>query len=139
MKFNKSLSINCIAWDEFRDLFLENYQIEDALTNDIYLSKYGSGLEKILFVPMGLEEEDNFHEDFIGYDDENDLFLIKKKLDYKALKTADIDQFLRMVATAFYEEIDQIQLPDFDTAQFKKDVEALFLERGWLQGEATGA
>ena len=136
---NESIIVSGIFWEEFEPLFLEIIQIWDALEETVPLFKYGSGLEGIVFAPMGVEPNDDFHQEFIGYDPDEKKFHIKKMLPYHTLKTADIDQFLRMAATAFYEEIDQIQLPDFDTARFKKDVEALFLERGWLEREIADA
>ena len=114
MVTNESIRVSGIYWEEFEPLFLEVIQIWNALEDDIDRHKYGSNTKTIYFLPMGIG--DDFHEEYIGYDEEIDVFLIKKKLDYEALKTANVDQFLRMAATAFFEEIDQIQLPDFDTA-----------------------
>ena len=137
MESNNSIIVSSICWDEDGDIFLELRQVSNILKENIRLSNYGLGLKAIVFVPMGVKPNDDFHQEFIGYDSDENRFHIKKLLDYDTLKTADVDQFLRMAATAFFEEIDQIQLPDFDTVQFKQDVEALFLERGWLEGEAA--
>lgn len=137
MESNNSIIVSSICWDEDGDIFLELRQVSNILKENIRLSNYGLGLKAIVFVPMGVKPNDDFHQEFIGYDSDENRFHIKKLLDYEALKTADVNQFLRMAATAFFEEIDQIQLPDFDTTRFKQDVEALFLERGWLEGEAV--
>lgn len=134
MKKERTVFLGGITKEKYEDNYYELPSIEDVMNKRLDLSKYGTGLKKIYFVPMAIDADNEIHEEIFKYSGRRKDLEIHLKLNLDKINT--VPEFLQQVAELFYHSISKYKkhrIKNFDIAAFQKDVEQLFIKKGWLK------
>lgn len=135
MENKQAIHFGGICWDKDRTKFMEVTIIEDTLLKNINISIYGEGLKKIVFVPMGVPEDDPIHKEKAKYSSRSKKLEIHKRLPITNFDDVSKKAFLQYTAQTFFSAIQVIkkrQIKNFDTNGFLQAIESLFIKKGWL-------
>ena len=129
-----NFEITTVSWHEVEGK-IDDVLLEDTLNEHLSLSDYGSGIEKIFFVFVSVQPDNNLHQNEVQYDSVNKKISLKLNLSYPHLKTANKNDVSKMMASLFLKSIDlyeELEIPEFAKGKFYNDVENLFFRKGWL-------
>jgi len=136
MENKNSIIVGAIAWQADREKFLEVTQLEDALNETITLINFGIGIEKIVFVPMGVPENDPIHKESVRFYTKTKKLEIYKRVPVDDLGKLSLSDFLQEIAQLFYREIIQAlkkrKIKNFDAKAFIQTIEKTFIKKGWF-------
>ena len=129
---------NSIIWHEIpRRRGISVVEVGDILSRNIALSKYGNSVKQINFISIIVTSNNKVHENNYCYVADKQEFNAEVRLDYHAAFAVKDDEhaFKAFIANAFLQAIEQLQsleVKDFDFDQLKADLENLFEAQGWL-------
>lgn len=127
--------IGFIAWKDFTPHGVNLVILENALNKKLCLKAYGSGITSFNFIPMVLTPNNRVHEEEIAYTPKKKELDIQLKVDYQQAINAGVNGFLPLVGEVLLKGIDeagQKNIHDFDWPRFRRDVEQLLSQNGWL-------
>lgn len=135
-KKKKAFYIGAIFSEEFKDKALALKKIQEKLNREIDLSRYGTGLQRIVFVPIAVAEEDFIHEEEVKYSGRTKEISLYLKMSFPDVQQADESSFLQQFAQLYLDAVKYFKkhrVKDFDRKAFKKDVAKLFEANEWLE------
>lgn len=136
MENKNSIVVGAIAQQVDSEKFLEVTQLEDALNQSIVLSNFGTGIKKIIFVPMGVPENDPIHKESVRFYSRNKKLEIYKRVPVDDLSNLSLADFLQEIAQLFHhimvKELTKRKIKNFDVTAFSKAIEQVFIKKGWL-------
>jgi len=93
-------------------------------------------MKKVEFIFVAVKPSNNRHNNSARYDKEAKLLELKLGLNYPHIKESEPNAALQMMASLFLVSTDLyagLNIPDFTTPTFKKDLTDLFETKGWLK------
>lgn len=126
-----------ILWKDISPKF-EFYNlnvIADVLNTRLDLKKYGSTVEKLMFVFIAVKPSNTIHSEKTGYISTEKRLLLYRKLAYEKVSIYSKEEVLRLMAETYIKSIFDLgenEIPDFDYIQLGKEIEKVFIELGWI-------
>jgi hypothetical protein len=108
--------------------------LEKAL-GAIDLSKYGTGIKKILFIVVALPPGSIIHKDEVVYDRRKRKLTLELNLSYLHVLKSTTSEVLSMAAKLFLDSIDlytELKICDFEIQDFKDEAKQIFTTRKWI-------
>lgn len=108
-----------------------------VLHENIAFSKYGSGLKKFYFTFIIVPPTDKVDQPYVHFSKKERTADIAVAIPYDQAVSASGLELIKLMEKAYLEGIDLIGTrvkKDFDAAQFRKDVEAIFSVESWYEG-----
>ncbi len=134
---SKDFHLTAITWKDVSDKV--NFQaVSELLNQKLSLSNYGEAVKNLYCTFLAIQANNEFHDEFVDYDEEEQLLEMALKVDIRQLKDATEAQTLEMMVKVFLESI--LQYPNiegFDSKRFYIDVQSAFVEKGWLRNQNT--
>ena len=127
------IKISEVCWHEVSDR-LDTEPIQSAL-NEIDLSKYGSGVQKIHFIYVAVQPSNPLHPNDASYDPEEKKVTMELNLPFDHVQNSNKRDLLDTMARLFIVSIDlyeKWEIDDFNLVRFKKDLNVLFESKGLL-------
>lgn len=109
--------------------------LEDVLNEHLELSDYGIGLENLTVIFIAVQPTNTLHEEVTRYSRHKKELYIQKKLPFDLVSQYDKRQVLQLMAITYLEmleDLDDLNVPNFDFVQLRADVQQLFEAQGWL-------
>lgn len=134
-------SLTFSAMQEVFDKFWIYETLEATLNKSLIINNYTEKIERIVFTYMGYKLDDPIHNKELRYYNKRKKRLeLSLKLDYEKVLQANETEMLQMMAQLYLEAIKtypnirgKVKLSEFDYIRFYEDVEALFVEKGWVE------
>lgn len=107
--------------------------LEKAL-KAIDLQKYGTGIQKILFIVVALPPNSAIHKDEVVFDRKKRKLTLELNLSYPHVLKENTNEVLSMTAKLFLNSIDRyigLKVRYFDIESFKCEVAKIFSINGW--------
>jgi hypothetical protein len=136
-KYDAPFYISSITWKEVTDkVAMDNAPLlEDILNEHLELSDYGTGLEHLTVIFIAVQSANTIHEEVTRYSHQKKELYIQKKLPFDLVNQYDKRQVLQLMATTYLdvlEELEDINVKNFDLHKFQADVRKLFEGQGWM-------
>jgi hypothetical protein len=135
-KEKKAFYIGAIFWEGLKDKAMALKKIQEKLNREIDLSRYGTGLQRIVFVPIAVAEDDAIHKEEIKYSGRKKEISLYLKMEFSSVEEADEETFLQQFAQLYLEAVKLFKkhrVRDFDRKAFRRDVSKVFEGNGWLE------
>ena len=135
-KKKKAFYIGAIFLEEFKNKALSLKKIQEKPNKEIDLSLYGTALQRIVFVPIAVAEDDKIHEEEIKYSGRKKEISLYLKMSFSDVQQADEPVFLQQFAQLYLDAVKYFKkhrVKDFDRKAFKEDVAKLFEANEWLE------
>ena len=119
----KAFYIGAIFLEILKDKALALKKIQEKLNEKINLSKYGTGLERIVFVAIAVTEGDTIHEEKIKYSGRKKEIKLYLKMNFEEANSGNENDFLQQFANLYLDAIPYFKkhrVKDFDRKAFKK-------------------
>ena len=110
------------------------FPFQEAL-DEIDLSKYGTGIQRIHFIVVALPPDNTLHENEVIFDRRKKQLTLELNLSYPHVLNATASEVLSMAAKLFLVSIDmytELKIQDFDINAFKSDMTKYFTSQGCL-------
>ncbi len=110
------------------------HDLKNPINKHINLNQYGTGLHFYNFTAV--IEPEAFFPDKHHYLVKEKCFEAEIRMDFAAVKDANLAAFQTMVVQSFLTTVDwlgQLQLEHFNARQLRNDLTALFTKKGWLE------
>ncbi|MGB1241374.1 MAG: hypothetical protein ACPG49_02560 [Chitinophagales bacterium] len=108
--------------------------IEECLNEELTLADYGEAVKSMYGSFLAIQLNNPIHDEYVEYDDEEQILEVAVKLDMRLLKDASKESTLQMMAKAFLDYINEYPVIEgFDQNRFYMDVQSTFVNKGWIQ------
>ncbi len=127
------IKISEVCWHEVSDK-VNTEPIQSAL-NEIDLSKYGSGVQRIHFIYVAVQPSNTLHPNDASYDPTEKKVKMELNLPFDRVQNAIKSDLLDTMARLFIVSIDlyeKWEIEDFDSVKLKNDLTTLFKSKGLL-------
>lgn len=127
-----------IFWHEQEDKAYFVRQVCVLLNETLQLSRYGTGMAHLLFVPIAVRPTNKIHEERIRYSKTKATLTMYLKMDYAAVAVATEEDMLRLLAALYLRGLGEApwhRIPDFDGQRLCRDVAEVFARKGWVEVE----
>lgn len=104
-KKKKAFYIGAIFLEEFKDKALALKKIQEKLNKEIDLSQYGTGLQRIVFVPIAVADDDTIHEEEIKYSGRKKEISLYLKMPFSEVQLSDEPSFLQLFAKLYLDAV----------------------------------
>ncbi len=103
-------------------------ELERRINQSIRLSDYGTGVERIIYCPIVLPENDQMYEEDFSYDARKKELSGRIKLDYKKALSLKKDEYLDYLKGGLVEMLGRFnKMDDFNCPNLQKSVDQILL------------
>jgi hypothetical protein len=109
--------------------------ISTALNESVALTQYGEALEEFRFIIVIMKPLNTLHPDEHKFSTRYRRLTIWRNINFEQALAADENTFLQMVAAKMLDTIAEFPsfgIRNFDNERFQKDVEKIFVAKGWI-------
>lgn len=124
----QDFEITSTVWHEVQDK-IDVVQLEQLLNNNLRLSIYGSGIQKIYFKYIAMIPNQNLHENICEYDELSKVLRISHQLEYNQVVSGNRQQVYSSMKKLYLECLigfQPIQDIDFEKDRLVEDLHILF-------------
>ena len=130
-----SIKIGTEADQEIADSIPLITLISTALNESVALTQYGEALEEFRFIIVIMKPLNTLHPDEHKFSIRYRRLTIWRNINFEQALAADENAFLQMVAAKMLDTIAEFPsfgIRNFDSLRFQKDVEKIFVAKGWI-------